>query len=37
MSPFVNEQSAAEMENRRLSSLRNWLLPMLMNGQANVG
>jgi len=25
-----------EQENQHLSSLRNWLLPMLMNGQVKV-
>ncbi len=24
-------------ENQQLSSLRDWLLPMLMNGQVSVG
>ncbi|MES2380781.1 MAG: hypothetical protein V4538_07055 [Bacteroidota bacterium] len=30
--PSINEQ-----ENQQLSSLRDWLLPMLINGQVTVG
>ena len=26
-----------EFQNQKLSSLRDWLLPMLMNGQVKVG
>ena len=29
-------QEKLEIENRQLSSLRDWLLPMLMNGQVRV-
>ncbi|WP_397445969.1 hypothetical protein [Polaribacter sp. R77954] len=26
-----------QLENQKLSELRDWLLPMLMNGQVSVG
>lgn len=31
--PTFNKQDAIQQENQRLASLRDWLLPMLMNGQ----
>jgi len=34
--PLMNMISANTRENKRLTNLRNWLLPMLMNGQAVV-
>ena len=35
-SPIMEKQKALYKENRELTKLRNWLLPMLMNGQATV-
>ena len=32
----VQRQKAAELENRELTQLRDWLLPLLMNGQVQV-
>jgi type I restriction enzyme S subunit len=37
VSPISEKQALAEAENRELTSLRDWLLPMLMNGQVTVG
>ena len=37
VSPIFERQNLLELENQQLSSLRNWLLPMLMNGQVTVG
>lgn len=34
--PIFNRQDLLEQENQQLSSLRDWLLPMLMNGQVKV-
>lgn len=34
---IFNQQNVLEQENQELASLRDWLLPMLMNGQVNVG
>ena len=34
---IFNRQNLLELENQQLSSLRDWLLPMLMNGQVKVG
>ena len=34
--PLMNMISANTRENKRLTNLRDWLLPMLMNGQATV-
>jgi len=31
-----NKQNKCELENIQLSSIRDWLLPMLMNGQINI-
>ena len=33
VSPIFERQNVLELENQQLSSLRDWLLPMLMNGQ----
>ena len=35
--PSFEKQNKIELENIELASLRDWLLPMLMNGQVNVG
>lgn len=35
--PFFEKQNKIELENIELASLRDWLLPMLMNGQVSVG
>jgi len=34
--PAFEKQNQIELENQHLSSLRDWLLPMLMNGQVKV-
>ena len=34
--PVFNKQNLLEKENQKLSELRDWLLPMLMNGQVTV-
>jgi type I restriction enzyme S subunit len=34
--PFIKKMVANQQENQHLSQLRNWLLPMLMNGQVTV-
>ncbi len=34
---IFNRQNLLETENQQLASLRDWLLPMLMNGQVRVG
>ena len=34
---IFNRQNLLELENQQLASLRDWLLPMLMNGQVKVG
>jgi len=34
--PIVNRQRQAELENLELTRLRDWLLPLLMNGQVRV-
>ena len=36
-SQILNKMAICEEENQHLSSLRDWLLPMLMNGQVTVG
>jgi type I restriction enzyme S subunit len=33
----LERMAICETENQHLSSLRDWLLPMLMNGQVRVG
>ncbi|NGM17516.1 restriction endonuclease subunit S [Eggerthellaceae bacterium zg-893] len=35
--PLCNQIRLLEQESKELSSLRSWLLPMLMNGQAAIG
>lgn len=35
--PIVKRQQQAEIENVELSQLRDWLLPLLMNGQVRLG
>ncbi|MCL7763169.1 restriction endonuclease subunit S [Polaribacter sp. Z014] len=35
--PIFKKQNLLELENQKLSELRDWLLPMLMNGQITVG
>lgn len=37
VAPFFAKQDVLEQENQELASLRDWLLPMLMNGQVKVG
>jgi type I restriction enzyme S subunit len=34
---FSAQQSVLEQQNQELTQLRDWLLPMLMNGQVTVG
>lgn len=36
-SPLSSQQSTLEQQNEELTQLRDWLLPMLMNGQVTVG
>ena len=36
VNPIVHEMATREEENERLIDLRDWLLPMLMNGQVTV-
>jgi type I restriction enzyme S subunit len=36
VNPFFKRQDELELENQQLSELRDWLLPMLMNGQVTV-
>ena len=35
--PLFSQIQKLEIENHELASLRDWLLPMLMNGQATIG
>jgi type I restriction enzyme S subunit len=37
VAPMLEMQNALEAQNQELASLRDWLLPMLMNGQVTVG
>jgi type I restriction enzyme S subunit len=37
VNPCFEKQNKLEQENQELASLRDWLLPMLMNGQVSVG
>lgn len=37
INPAFEKQNKLELENQKLSELRDWLLPMLMNGQVKVG
>ncbi len=34
--PFIDQKIRYEIENQKLAQLRDWLLPMLMNGQVKV-
>ncbi len=36
VSPILQRQNLLEQENQQLAQLRDWLLPMLMNGQVIV-
>jgi type I restriction enzyme, S subunit len=36
VNPIFEKQNKIELENQQLSTLRDWLLPMLMNGQVEV-
>ena len=36
VNPFFQKQNKIEFENIQLSELRDWLLPMLMNGQVSI-
>ncbi len=36
MNPVFEKQNTIALENQQLASLRDWLLPMLMNGQVKV-
>lgn len=36
LSPILKKQHLLEIENQKLAELRDWLLPMLMNGQVTV-
>ncbi|WP_407524626.1 restriction endonuclease subunit S [Lacibacter sp. MH-610] len=37
LNPVFEKQNIIALENQQLASLRDWLLPMLMNGQVKVG
>jgi type I restriction enzyme S subunit len=37
LNPVFEKQNKIELENIQLAELRDWLLPMLMNGQVKVG
>jgi type I restriction enzyme S subunit len=37
VSPMYKQQEIIKSQNQQLASLRDWLLPMLMNGQVKVG
>jgi type I restriction enzyme S subunit len=36
ITPFLSKKISNETENQKLTELRDWLLPMLMNGQVKV-
>jgi len=36
MQPILSQQDNLELKNQELARLRDWLLPMLMNGQVTV-
>ncbi len=36
LSPIFRKQNLLELENKKLTELRDWLLPMLMNGQIKI-
>ena len=37
LKPILDKKVKLEEENQELASLRDWLLPMLMNGQVSAG
>jgi type I restriction enzyme, S subunit len=37
VSPLFRQQDNLEQQNQEISRLRDWLLPMLMNGQVRMG
>ena len=37
LKPIFQKMAVCEIQNLELANLRDWLLPMLMNGQVNVG
>lgn len=37
INPWIKVSINKQKENQQLSELRDWLLPMLMNGQVTVG
>jgi len=37
MQPIFSQQNNLELQNQELTALRDWLLPLLMNGQVRVG
>lgn len=37
MEPIQSKKQKNLLENQKLTELRDWLLPMLMNGQVTVG
>jgi type I restriction enzyme S subunit len=37
VAPMFQQQDTLEQQNQELTTLRDWLLPMLMNGQVRVG
>jgi len=37
LKPMLAQQDTLEQQNQELTTLRDWLLPMLMNGQVTVG
>ena len=37
LNPILEKKVKLDIENQELASLRDWLLPMLMNGQVSVG
>lgn len=37
LKPILAQQDTLEQQNQELTTLRDWLLPMLMNGQVTVG
>lgn len=36
LSPIFKKQNLLELENQKLTELRDWILPMLMNGQVKI-
>jgi type I restriction enzyme S subunit len=35
--PILSQQDNLELQTQELTALRDWLLPLLMNGQVRVG